>query len=112
MICFFLSFVEINELVDCRDISIGAWFEGVIEKVSPSTKGQNGKAETAPPAPRVGRPRKQTNGKLDCVETLSSTDSNGTSEKQINSDNSEPSTSKTVSTNSSEDVAYHIKYEE
>ncbi|KAA0719663.1 E3 ubiquitin-protein ligase UHRF2 [Triplophysa tibetana] len=103
---------KINELVDCRDISIGAWFEGIIEKVSPATKGQNGKAETAPPAPRVGRPRKQTNGKLDCVETLSSTDSNGTSEKQINSDNSEPSTSKTVSTNSSEDVSYHIKYED
>ncbi|XP_057215821.1 E3 ubiquitin-protein ligase UHRF2-like [Triplophysa rosa] len=103
---------KINELVDCRDVSIGAWFEGIIEKVSPATKGLNGKAETAPPAARVGRPRKQTNGKLDCEETLSSTDSNGTSEKQINSDNSEPSTSKTVSTNSSEDVAYHIKYED
>uniref|UniRef100_A0A4W4FB69 E3 ubiquitin-protein ligase UHRF n=1 Tax=Electrophorus electricus TaxID=8005 RepID=A0A4W4FB69_ELEEL len=29
---------QINELVDCRDISIGAWFEGTIEKVTPPTK--------------------------------------------------------------------------
>lgn len=110
--CF--VFVQIHELVDCRDVSIGAWFEGVIENVSPATKGQNGKAETAPPPARVGRPRKQTNGKLDSEETLSSTvtDSNGTSEKQINSDSSEPSTSKTASTNSSEAATYHIKYEE
>ncbi|XP_055036295.1 E3 ubiquitin-protein ligase UHRF2 [Misgurnus anguillicaudatus] len=97
---------KVNELVDCRDVSIGAWFEGVIEKVSPASKGQNGKAETSPPAPRVGRPRKQTNGKLGSEET---TDSNGTSEKQINSDNSEPSTSKT---DACEDAVYHIKYED
>uniref|UniRef100_A0A8C8GW13 E3 ubiquitin-protein ligase UHRF n=1 Tax=Oncorhynchus tshawytscha TaxID=74940 RepID=A0A8C8GW13_ONCTS len=31
----------INELVDCRDISIGAWFEACIDNVSLSPKGQN-----------------------------------------------------------------------
>uniref|UniRef100_A0A8K9UKW6 E3 ubiquitin-protein ligase UHRF n=1 Tax=Oncorhynchus mykiss TaxID=8022 RepID=A0A8K9UKW6_ONCMY len=39
----------INELVDCRDISIGAWFEACIDNVSLSPKGQNStsKAPTA-----------------------------------------------------------------
>uniref|UniRef100_A0A8K9XJI7 E3 ubiquitin-protein ligase UHRF n=1 Tax=Oncorhynchus mykiss TaxID=8022 RepID=A0A8K9XJI7_ONCMY len=32
---------KINELVDCRDISIGAWFEACIDNVSLSPKGQN-----------------------------------------------------------------------
>uniref|UniRef100_A0A9J7ZLT4 E3 ubiquitin-protein ligase UHRF n=1 Tax=Cyprinus carpio carpio TaxID=630221 RepID=A0A9J7ZLT4_CYPCA len=48
-----IGLFKVNELVDCRDVSIGAWFEGVIEKVSPASKGQNGRAETAPPAVRV-----------------------------------------------------------
>uniref|UniRef100_A0A8C7J1G1 E3 ubiquitin-protein ligase UHRF n=1 Tax=Oncorhynchus kisutch TaxID=8019 RepID=A0A8C7J1G1_ONCKI len=38
--CLFFSF-QINELVDCRDISIGAWFEACIDNVSLSPKGQN-----------------------------------------------------------------------
>uniref|UniRef100_A0A8C2IDN6 E3 ubiquitin-protein ligase UHRF n=1 Tax=Cyprinus carpio TaxID=7962 RepID=A0A8C2IDN6_CYPCA len=42
-----IGLFKVNELVDCRDVSIGAWFEGVIEKVSPASKGQNGRAETA-----------------------------------------------------------------
>uniref|UniRef100_A0A8C7T616 E3 ubiquitin-protein ligase UHRF n=1 Tax=Oncorhynchus mykiss TaxID=8022 RepID=A0A8C7T616_ONCMY len=37
----------INELVDCRDISIGAWFEACIDKVARTPKGQNSKAPTA-----------------------------------------------------------------
>uniref|UniRef100_A0A8C9T5H1 E3 ubiquitin-protein ligase UHRF n=1 Tax=Scleropages formosus TaxID=113540 RepID=A0A8C9T5H1_SCLFO len=36
---------KIHELVDCRDISIGAWFEASIENVSRVSKGQNGKAD-------------------------------------------------------------------
>uniref|UniRef100_A0A8C2PRG2 E3 ubiquitin-protein ligase UHRF n=1 Tax=Cyprinus carpio TaxID=7962 RepID=A0A8C2PRG2_CYPCA len=36
-----IGLFKVNELVDCRDVSIGAWFEGVIEKVSPASKGQN-----------------------------------------------------------------------
>uniref|UniRef100_A0A672K840 UHRF1 tandem tudor domain-containing protein n=1 Tax=Sinocyclocheilus grahami TaxID=75366 RepID=A0A672K840_SINGR len=51
-----IGLFRVNELVDCRDVSIGAWFEGVIEKVSPASKGQNG---------RVGRPSKRTNNKLE-----------------------------------------------
>uniref|UniRef100_A0AAY5ELP1 E3 ubiquitin-protein ligase UHRF n=1 Tax=Electrophorus electricus TaxID=8005 RepID=A0AAY5ELP1_ELEEL len=47
---------QINELVDCRDISIGAWFEGTIEKVTPPTKAHGSKVETAPPAARVSYP--------------------------------------------------------
>uniref|UniRef100_A0A9J7ZSS4 E3 ubiquitin-protein ligase UHRF n=1 Tax=Cyprinus carpio carpio TaxID=630221 RepID=A0A9J7ZSS4_CYPCA len=47
--CNSAGVVQVNELVDCRDVSIGAWFEGVIEKVSPASKGQNGRAETAYP---------------------------------------------------------------
>lgn len=102
--------VQVNELVDCRDVSIGAWFEGVIEKVTPAIKGQNGRAETAPPPARVGRPSKRTNGKLESEASAApSTDSNSTPEKGLNTDNSESSTSKT---GSREDVSYHIKYEE
>uniref|UniRef100_A0A4W5M7U8 E3 ubiquitin-protein ligase UHRF n=1 Tax=Hucho hucho TaxID=62062 RepID=A0A4W5M7U8_9TELE len=37
---FFFPF-QINELVDCRDISIGAWFEACIDNVSRNPKGQN-----------------------------------------------------------------------
>uniref|UniRef100_A0A8B9K838 E3 ubiquitin-protein ligase UHRF n=1 Tax=Astyanax mexicanus TaxID=7994 RepID=A0A8B9K838_ASTMX len=60
-----LFYPQINELVDCRDISIGAWFEGTIERVTPGTKKQNIKTETAPTAGKVGRPSKRTNGKLE-----------------------------------------------
>ncbi|XP_051960870.1 E3 ubiquitin-protein ligase UHRF2-like [Xyrauchen texanus] len=105
-----IGLYKINELVDCRDVSVGAWFEGIMEKVTPATKGQNGKADAAPPAGRVGRPSKRTIAKLDCEEKSTTTDSNGTSEKTL--DNSEPSTSKTDSTHSREDVTYHIKYED
>uniref|UniRef100_H3CUG5 E3 ubiquitin-protein ligase UHRF n=1 Tax=Tetraodon nigroviridis TaxID=99883 RepID=H3CUG5_TETNG len=31
---------KINELVDCRDVSIGAWFEACVEKVTRAPKGQ------------------------------------------------------------------------
>uniref|UniRef100_A0A8C6P668 E3 ubiquitin-protein ligase UHRF n=1 Tax=Nothobranchius furzeri TaxID=105023 RepID=A0A8C6P668_NOTFU len=47
----------INELVDCRDVSIGAWFEACIENVTLAPKGQ-----IVPTKPRVGRPPKRTNG--------------------------------------------------
>uniref|UniRef100_A0A8K9X380 E3 ubiquitin-protein ligase UHRF n=1 Tax=Oncorhynchus mykiss TaxID=8022 RepID=A0A8K9X380_ONCMY len=43
----------INELVDCRDISIGAWFEACIDNVSLSPKGQNSTSK-APTAGKVG----------------------------------------------------------
>uniref|UniRef100_A0A669F9A2 E3 ubiquitin-protein ligase UHRF n=1 Tax=Oreochromis niloticus TaxID=8128 RepID=A0A669F9A2_ORENI len=44
---------QINELVDCRDVSIGAWFEACIENVTRAPKGQitypeNGVVEMRP----------------------------------------------------------------
>uniref|UniRef100_A0A673WBC4 E3 ubiquitin-protein ligase UHRF n=1 Tax=Salmo trutta TaxID=8032 RepID=A0A673WBC4_SALTR len=56
--------IVINELVDCRDISIGAWFEACIDNVTRTPKGQNGNSK-APTAGKVGRPSKRTNGKLE-----------------------------------------------
>uniref|UniRef100_A0A4W5M9B6 E3 ubiquitin-protein ligase UHRF n=1 Tax=Hucho hucho TaxID=62062 RepID=A0A4W5M9B6_9TELE len=54
---------KINELVDCRDISIGAWFEACIDNVSRNPKGQNSTCK-APTAGKVGRPSKRTNGNI------------------------------------------------
>uniref|UniRef100_A0AAQ5ZCG5 E3 ubiquitin-protein ligase UHRF n=1 Tax=Amphiprion ocellaris TaxID=80972 RepID=A0AAQ5ZCG5_AMPOC len=52
VIFVFLS-PQINELVDCRDVSIGAWFEACIENVTRAPKGQiiypeNGVVEIRP----------------------------------------------------------------
>uniref|UniRef100_A0A7N6APK6 E3 ubiquitin-protein ligase UHRF n=1 Tax=Anabas testudineus TaxID=64144 RepID=A0A7N6APK6_ANATE len=41
---------KINELVDCRDVSIGAWFEACIENATRASKGQ-----TTPTKGKVGR---------------------------------------------------------
>ncbi|KAL6470638.1 hypothetical protein MHYP_G00217570 [Metynnis hypsauchen] len=104
---------KINELVDCRDVSIGAWFEGTIERVTLAAKGLNSKAETPPTTGRVGRPSKRTNGKLESEPCLPASDSNGTAGTGLNSDSEEPSTSQMDSTtHNKEDVTYHIKYEE
>uniref|UniRef100_A0A8C7QD52 E3 ubiquitin-protein ligase UHRF n=1 Tax=Oncorhynchus mykiss TaxID=8022 RepID=A0A8C7QD52_ONCMY len=94
---------KINELVDCRDISIGAWFEACIDNVSLSPKGQNSTSK-APTAGKVGRPSKRTNGKLETEpgqgqSHLSSSDNNN------NNNNGNNSTSK-------EDVTYHIRYDD
>ncbi|XP_062867782.1 E3 ubiquitin-protein ligase UHRF2-like isoform X1 [Trichomycterus rosablanca] len=88
---------KVNELVDCRDLSIGAWFEATVKKVAQFTK-----------APR-GRPRKKhINGK---VETEAEPDTNGTA--AVSTDSGEPSTSQTESTAHNKDkVVYHIKYED
>ncbi|KAK2827342.1 hypothetical protein Q7C36_018268 [Tachysurus vachellii] len=98
---------KINELVDCRDVSIGAWFEATIEKVTLSNKGSKSKAETAASSTgRAGRNGKRINGK---VETESET--NGTVPPHSNSE--EPSTSQTEAEDSGrDDISYHIKYED
>uniref|UniRef100_A0A8C1RNF3 E3 ubiquitin-protein ligase UHRF n=1 Tax=Cyprinus carpio TaxID=7962 RepID=A0A8C1RNF3_CYPCA len=93
-----IGLFRVNELVDCRDVSIGAWFEGVIEKVTPASKAQNG---------RVGRPCKRTNGKLDSEPSSSSSSSStDTHSTALHSD--QPSTSRTDPAH----VSYHIKYED
>ncbi|KAK3554882.1 hypothetical protein QTP86_000916 [Hemibagrus guttatus] len=98
---------KINELVDCRDVSIGAWFEATIERVTLSNKGSKSKAETAASSTgRAGRSGKRINGK---VETES--DTNGTAPPYSNSE--EPSTSQTEAEDSGKgNISYHIKYED
>ncbi|XP_038845538.1 E3 ubiquitin-protein ligase UHRF1-like isoform X3 [Salvelinus namaycush] len=115
---------KINELVDCRDISIGAWFEACIDNVSRSPKGQNSTSK-APTAGKVGRPSKRTNGKLETEpgqgqSHLSSSDNNnGNNCSVLNSASigpgAGPSTSQTDSTatdKEKEDVTYHIRYDD
>ncbi|KAL0965860.1 hypothetical protein UPYG_G00286710 [Umbra pygmaea] len=120
-----IGMFKINELVDCRDTSIGAWFEACIDNVTRSIKGQSSNSK-APTAGKVGRPSKRTNGKLDTVpgqgqsNPSSSTDNNnGNSSSPVgNSDSGSgagPSTSKTDSTaadKENEDVTYHIRYDD
>ncbi|CAB1352073.1 unnamed protein product, partial [Coregonus sp. 'balchen'] len=120
---------KINELVDCRDISIGAWFEASIDNVLRTPKGQNSTSKAAPTAGKVGRPSKRTNGKLETEpgqgqSHLSSSDNNNNnngnnSSSALNSDSSGsgagPSTSQTdytVTDKEKEDVTYHIRYDD
>uniref|UniRef100_A0A8K9UJQ8 E3 ubiquitin-protein ligase UHRF n=1 Tax=Oncorhynchus mykiss TaxID=8022 RepID=A0A8K9UJQ8_ONCMY len=88
----------INELVDCRDISIGAWFEACIDNVSLSPKGQNSTSK-APTAGKVGRPSKRTNGKLETEPGQGA----GPSTSQ---------TDYTATDKEKEDVTYHIRYDD
>ncbi|XP_029920621.1 E3 ubiquitin-protein ligase UHRF2 isoform X2 [Myripristis murdjan] len=119
---------KINELVDCRDVSIGAWFEACIENVTRAPK-----AQIPPTKGKVGRPPKRTNGKLEAEsgqapsqgQTATSTDSNRNN-VVLKLDSSGASTSKTDSTAAAtssaaatgdtkereEDVIYHIKYDD
>lgn len=101
--------------MDCRDVSIGAWFEACIENVTLSPKGQ-----ITPTKGKVGRPPKRTNGKLEAEQALAhvpgqTTDSNRNS-PALNSESNGASTSQTDSTTETkekeEDLVYHIKYEE
>ncbi|MEQ2202307.1 hypothetical protein XENOCAPTIV_014876 [Xenoophorus captivus] len=110
-----IGLYKINELVDCRDVSIGAWFEACIENVTLSPKGQ-----ITPTKGKVGRPPKRTNGKLEAEQAQAhgqgpTTDSNRNN-PVLNSESNGASTSQTDSTTETkekeEDVAYHIKYEE
>ncbi|XP_071770943.2 E3 ubiquitin-protein ligase UHRF2 [Centroberyx gerrardi] len=123
-----IGMYKINELVDCRDVSIGAWFEACIENVTRAPKGQ-----ISPPTKgKVGRPPKRTNGKLEAEpgqaqnqgQIATSMDSNRNN-VVLNSDSSGASTSQTDSTakcsatatggeakEREEDVIYHIKYDD
>uniref|UniRef100_A0A3B4A9Y2 E3 ubiquitin-protein ligase UHRF n=1 Tax=Periophthalmus magnuspinnatus TaxID=409849 RepID=A0A3B4A9Y2_9GOBI len=94
---------KINELVDCRDISIGAWFEACIENVT-----------LAPAKPKVGRPSKRTNGKLEAeLGQGQSTDSNRNN-NGLNTESNGATTSQNDSPviEARQDVIYHIKYED
>uniref|UniRef100_A0A4W6CMA1 E3 ubiquitin-protein ligase UHRF n=1 Tax=Lates calcarifer TaxID=8187 RepID=A0A4W6CMA1_LATCA len=80
---------KINELVDCRDVSIGAWFEACIENVTRAPKGQI-------------TPTKDSNRN----NVVLNSESNGASTSQTDS------TAATESKEREEDVIYHIKYDD
>ncbi|KAG5272990.1 hypothetical protein AALO_G00171520 [Alosa alosa] len=100
---------KINELVDCRDISIGAWFEATIENVTHASSGLNSKASVASTA-KSGKASTRTNGKLEAAQTTVSLDNNCNS--MINSDISEPSTSQSECRLIQDELIYQIKYED
>uniref|UniRef100_A0A3B5QRA0 E3 ubiquitin-protein ligase UHRF n=1 Tax=Xiphophorus maculatus TaxID=8083 RepID=A0A3B5QRA0_XIPMA len=110
-----IGLYKINELVDCRDVSIGAWFEACIENVTLSPKGQ-----ITPTKGKVGRPPKRTNGKLEAEQAQAhgqgQTTDNNRNNSVLNSESNGASTSQKDSTTETkekeEDIAYHIKYED
>ncbi|KAM4639532.1 E3 ubiquitin-protein ligase UHRF2 isoform 3-T3 [Amazona ochrocephala] len=93
-----IGLYKINELVDARDVSIGAWFEAHIENVTRATKGhKNGKAQG-----KSGNTYKRTNGNL----------SQDHSRENANNLDSTPSTSYSDCMDAGEEAIYHIKYDE
>ncbi|XP_026722581.1 E3 ubiquitin-protein ligase UHRF2, partial [Athene cunicularia] len=93
-----IGLYKINELVDARDVSIGAWFEAHIENVTRATKGhKNGKAQG-----KSGNAYKRTNGNL----------SQDHSRENANNLDSTPSTSYSDCMDTDEEAIYHIKYDE
>ncbi|XP_074991915.1 E3 ubiquitin-protein ligase UHRF2-like isoform X1 [Calonectris borealis] len=93
-----IGLYKINELVDARDVSIGAWFEAHIENVTRATKGhKNGKAQV-----KSGNSYKRTNGNL----------SQDHSRENANYLDSTPSTSYSDCMDTDEEAIYHIKYDE
>uniref|UniRef100_A0A8C5DTP0 E3 ubiquitin-protein ligase UHRF n=1 Tax=Gouania willdenowi TaxID=441366 RepID=A0A8C5DTP0_GOUWI len=105
---------KINELVDCRDVTVGAWFEACVENVTRAPKGQ-----ITPTKGKVGRPPKRTNGKLEAEPGQAhgqvQTTDNNRNNVVLNSESNGASTAQTDSTDSKEredDVIYHIKYED
>ncbi|XP_075302845.1 E3 ubiquitin-protein ligase UHRF2-like [Opisthocomus hoazin] len=93
-----IGLYKINELVDARDVSIGAWFEAHVENVTRATKRhKNGKAQV-----KSGNSYKRTNGNL----------SQDHSRESANDLDSTPSTSYSDCTDTDEEAIYHIKYDE
>ncbi|XP_052631120.1 E3 ubiquitin-protein ligase UHRF2-like [Harpia harpyja] len=93
-----IGLYKINELVDARDVSIGAWFEAHIENVTRATKGhKNGKAQV-----KSGDSYQRTNGNL----------SQDHSRENANYLDSTPSTSYSDCMDTDEAAIYHIKYDE
>ncbi|XP_055007254.1 E3 ubiquitin-protein ligase UHRF2 isoform X2 [Boleophthalmus pectinirostris] len=94
---------KINELVDCRDVSIGAWFEACIENVT-----------LAPAKAKIGRPSKRTNGKLEAELGQSLSIDSNRNNNVFNTESNGATTSQTDSpaTETRQDVIYHIKYDD
>ncbi|XP_013871455.1 E3 ubiquitin-protein ligase UHRF2 isoform X2 [Austrofundulus limnaeus] len=107
-----IGLYKINELVDCRDVSLGAWFEACIENVTLALKGP-----TAPAKPRVGRPPKRTNGNLEAEQGQGQTTDSNRNNAGLSSESNGASTSQTDCTtkdskDKEEDILYHIKYDD
>lgn len=95
---------KINELVDCRDVTIGSWFEACIENVT-----------FAPAKAKVGRPLKRTNGKLEAEQGQGQTTGTNRNNNGLSTDSNGATTSQTDSTaatDTKEELIYHIKYED
>lgn len=88
---------KVNELVDARDVGLGAWFEAHIHSVTRASDGQSrGKTPL-----KNGSSCKRTNGNI-----------KHKSKENTNKLDSVPSTSNSDSVAADEDVIYHIQYDE
>ncbi|XP_030775655.1 E3 ubiquitin-protein ligase UHRF2 isoform X3 [Rhinopithecus roxellana] len=88
---------QVNELVDARDVGLGAWFEAHIHSVTRASDGQSrGKTPL-----KNGSSCKRTNGNI-----------KHKSKENTNKLDSVPSTSNSDSVAADEDVIYHIQYDE
>lgn len=88
---------KVNELVDARDVGLGAWFEAHIHSVTRASDGQSrGKTPL-----KNGSSCKRTNGNI-----------KHKSKENTNKLDNVPSTSNSDSLAADEDVIYHIQYDE
>ncbi|KAM4810449.1 E3 ubiquitin-protein ligase UHRF2 [Rhinophrynus dorsalis] len=93
-----IGIYKINELVDARDVSIGAWFEAHVENVTrPKLGPKNGKTQI-----KGGNSYKGTNGNM----------SQDHSRENAHLLAITPSTSYSDYLDDDEDVIYHIKYDD
>ncbi|XP_059958153.1 E3 ubiquitin-protein ligase UHRF2 isoform X2 [Mesoplodon densirostris] len=88
---------QVNELVDARDVALGAWFEARIHSV---TRASDGHSRGKTPL-KNGSSYKRTNGNI-----------NHNSKEKTNKLDNVPSTSNSDSVAAEEDVIYHIEYDE
>ncbi|XP_077918306.1 E3 ubiquitin-protein ligase UHRF2 isoform X3 [Halichoerus grypus] len=88
---------QVNELVDARDVGLGAWFEARIRSV---TRASDGHSRGKTPL-KNGSSCKRTNGNV-----------NHNSKENTNKLDTVPSTSNSDSVAADEDVIYHIEYDE
>ncbi|NP_001406258.1 E3 ubiquitin-protein ligase UHRF2 isoform 2 [Mus musculus] len=88
---------KVNELVDARDVGLGAWFEAHIHSV---TRASDGHSRGKTPL-KNGSSYKRTNGNV-----------NHNSKENTNKLDNVPSTSNSDSVAADEDVIYHIEYDE
>ncbi|XP_020919601.1 E3 ubiquitin-protein ligase UHRF2 isoform X2 [Sus scrofa] len=92
-----IGLYKVNELVDARDVALGAWFEARIHSV---TRASDGHSRGKTPL-KNGNSCKRTNGSV-----------NRNSKENTNKLDNVPSTSNSDSVAAAEDVIYRIEYDE